>query len=223
MAREASDQNRSGCIVTMAMSDYLKEIDYAARRVVQLIWRDRERLLLLEAKVALLTKQVQSDYGRGDFIAMNSEDADDVGIATGIYWETYFGADKDRYHKNKKLEKLVKQLAVRSFSFEALAGSLLQYGKQGVSLAHGGFANSPNGRSVGSQFLKHIIWQGRNQAIHWEEGNPHAPVQTCFEKLEKEFDRKFGEYKSRSMAADVVALLGWKTFPLFRSDMLSLN
>ena len=210
-------------MMVMAMSDYLKEIDYAARKIVRLIWRDRERVIKLEAKVASLNRQVQSDYSSGDFIALNSEDADDVGMATGIYWETYFGADKDRYHENKKLEKLVKQLAVHSFSFDTLAGSLLQYGKQGISLAHGGFANSPNGRSVGSQFLKDIIWQARNQAIHWEEGNPHPPVQSCFEKLEKEHDRKFGEYNSRSMAADVVALLGWRTFALFRADMLSLK
>jgi hypothetical protein len=27
-------------------------------------------------------------------------DADDVGLATGIHWENYFGDDKERYHKD---------------------------------------------------------------------------------------------------------------------------
>jgi hypothetical protein len=205
------------------MNDYLMEIEFAASKLIPLIWRDRNRLRKLEEKVASLTKQVDYAYLRAESIAMNSEDLDDIGIATGMHWGTYFGADKDRHYKKEELEKLEQQVAVRAFSFDSLAGSLLQFGKQGISLVHGGLSNCPNSRGVGTQFLKEIIWQGRNQAIHWEANNLHAPVQACFEKLKNECDPKFGDYTTRSMAADVVELLGWKTFARFRTDMLSLK
>ena len=45
----------------------------------------------------------------------------------------------------------------------------------------------------------------------------------CFEKLVKEADPKFVDYKTRSMAVDVVELLGWTDFAKLRTDMLSLT
>jgi hypothetical protein len=58
---------------------------------------------------------------------MNAEDPDDVAMATGMYWENYFGDDKERYYKDKDREKLIEEIAAHAFSVGSIAGSLLQY------------------------------------------------------------------------------------------------
>ena len=50
-------------------------------------------------------------------------------------------------------------------------------GKQGISIVHGGLGAAPNGRMIGSQPLKEVIWQGRNQGFHWAEQSFHPPVE----------------------------------------------
>jgi hypothetical protein len=67
------------------------------------------------------------------------------------------------------------------------------------------------------------MWQGRNQAIHWDEGGFTQPVRDVFELLASDLDPKFNEYTSRNMAFEVVSLLAWRGFPDFERDMLSLG
>jgi hypothetical protein len=153
---------------------------------------------------------------------MNAGDPDDVAMATGIFWENYFGEDKKRYYKDKDREKLVEKIAAHAFSVGSIAGSLLQCAKQGISLCHGGLGRCPNGRAFGSQFLKDVIWQGRNQAMHWEEGNLSPRVRECFDKLAREVKPSFADYRERNMAVDVIDSLGWVDLTKFRADMHSL-
>jgi hypothetical protein len=85
----------------MKMGDYLLEIEYATSSLIATIWKERERLRSLEAEVASLTKRAEDNYRRAEFVATNAEDPDDVAMATGMYWENYFGDDKERYYKDK--------------------------------------------------------------------------------------------------------------------------
>ena len=119
--------------------------------------------------------------------------------------------------------KLVDQITAHAFSAASIAGLLIQYAKQGISLAHGGLARCPNGRSIGSQPIKEVIWQSRNQAIHWDERNFRPPVEQCFQKLQREIDPKYSAYATRSMAVDVVELFDWTDSGKFKADMLSLS
>jgi hypothetical protein len=100
---------------------------------------------------------------------------------------------------------------------------MLQYGKQAISFVHSKLSACPDGRTIGTEPLKNIIWQGRNQALHWEEGSFTPPVVTCFEALAKESDPKFGEFRVRNKGTDVIALLDWKEFADFERDMLLLS
>lgn len=207
----------------LSMSDYLNEIDYAVRHLLPIVWDERNHLRSLAAEVERLTAQVQDTYERAHWIAMNAEDADDVGLATGMHWDNYFGDDKERFYKDKERASLADQVAAHEFSAGSLAGSLLQHAKQGISLVHGGFGGCPDGRQVStSQTLKNVIWQGRNQALHWEEGKPHPPVAQCFDALAAEVAPKFADYRTRNLAIDVVELLGWTDFDKFQADMLLL-
>ncbi len=79
-------------------------------------------------------------------------------------------------------------------------------------------------RHIGTLHLKNVIWQGRNQAIHWEEGGFTQPVRDCVPRRWRGIqDPKFNEYTSRNMAFAVVSLLGWSDIPDFDRDMLSLG
>ena len=206
----------------MKMGDYLLEIEYATTNLIAIIWKERERLRNLETEVASLTERAEDNYRRAEFVAMNAEDPDDVAMATGMYWENYFGDDKERYYKDKDREKLIEEIAAHAFSVGSIAGSLLQYAKQGISLCHGGLAACPNGRGFGSQFLKDVIWQGRNQTMHWEEGHLSSQVRQCFEKLANEINTSFADYQNRNIGLDIIDLLGWVDFAKFRDDMLLL-
>lgn len=206
----------------MKVVDYLAEVQFAANSVVSAIWAERNRINELNAEIRSLSVAVEANYNRA-IALQESDDIDDVAMGAGVYWENYFGDDKRLFHKNEEALDLESQLTLHEFSIASLSGNLLQYAKQGISLCHGGLASCPDGRLIGSQFLKVIIWQGRNQALHWEAGTFHPPVEQCFQSLANDIDPKFSDYRSRNMAFDVVELLGWKNFNSFEADMLSIQ
>ncbi len=206
----------------MRIINYLSEIKFAASNVISTIWAERNRIEELRAEIKSLSVAVEVNYQRA-IALQESEDIDDVAMGAGVYWENYFGDDKQLFHKNEEAQDLESQLALHEFSIASLSGNLLQYAKQGISLCHGELANCPNGRTIGSQFLKAVIWQGRNQALHWEAGTFHHPVERCFQTLGSDIDAKFNDFPNRNMAFDVVELLSWKDFNAFEADMLSLQ
>ncbi len=205
------------------MGSYLQEMRFAVEQVLEGLWKERAALDALQAELAELTRVVQQNYARAQTIADDALDADDVMLATGMHWDTYFGEDKERHGKDLERQQLEARLATRQFSMSALAGTALQYAKQGISVVHGGLASCPAGRSIGSVALKDVIWQGRNQASHWEEGRPHPPVVKCFEALRSEQDAAFGDYRVRSLADEVIALLAWRDWAAFEADMKFLS
>ena len=206
----------------MDMKGFLSEIEFAVTVSLGAVWKERDRLQEVQAKVAALTPTVAHEYARAEAIAMNAEDADDVMLATGVHWDTYFGPDKDLYHRSAEAVELGELVSVHAFSCSAQSGSVLQYAKQGISLVHAGPSACPNGRSIGSQSLKNVIWQGRNQAIHWEEGKLNSAVKSCFQTLAAEYDPTFADFLSRSLAFEIVGVLEWRDYAAFEADMLLL-
>jgi hypothetical protein len=207
----------------MNMNRYLSEIEFAVTVSLDAVWKECNRLQELQARVTALTRTVAHDYARAEAIAMNAEDPDDVMLATGVYWDTYFGSDKDRYHSSGEANEIGKLVSLHAFSCSAQSGSVLQYAKLGISLVHAGPSACPEGRSIGSQRLKNVIWQGRNPAMHWEEGRVNIAVQSCFQILAAEFRPRFADFLSRSLAFEVVDLLGWRDYVAFERDMLLLS
>lgn len=205
----------------MDIPSYLQEIEHAAREALSLVWVEHREVEELQRVVQQLTTQVEDGYRRARAWA-DSEDPDDIMLGAGLQWGTYFGADKQRLDAQENLDQTKQRLAAREFSRTSMAGSILQYAKQGISIAHGGLAACPDGRMVGSQPLKQLIWQSRNQALHWEEGSPHPPVRGCFDLLAAEFDPKFANYAAENLAFEIISLLEWKTYEDFQSDLQSL-
>ncbi len=205
----------------MDIPSYLQEIEHATREALSLVWAEHRQVEELQGVVQQRTTEMEDGYRRARAWA-DSEDPDDIMLSAGLQWGTYFGADKQRHDAQENLEQTKDRLAAREFSRTAMAGSILQYAKQGISIAYGGLAVCPDGRMVGSQPIKQLIWQARNQALHWEDGNPHPPVRRCFNLLATEFDQKFANYAAANLAFEVISLLGWTTYEEFQSDLQSL-
>ncbi len=206
----------------MTITDYLDEIEYAATQVIASLWHEHKEAEALKNEIKALKKTAEENYSRAVSMQQNAEDHDDLMQGVGMYWDTYFGEDKDQHYKSLDLKPLMDRLATREFSFAALAGTLLQFAKQGLSAVYGSPTNWPQGKAIGSQPLKTVILQARNQSEHWEEGNPRPPVETCFQALEAEKGTQFAQYKTKNLAFDVVSMLGWNTFTAFKNDMLTM-
>jgi hypothetical protein len=203
----------------MPIEDYLAEIRHAVEGLIPLIWEEADTARELREEVERLKRAAREGYRRAEALGLDAQDSEDVAWAAGAQWETYFGADKERHQAAQTLESVEQRTAAHAFSVAALAGALLQHGKQGISIVHGGLAGAPNGRMIGSQPLKEVIWQGRNQGLHWEEQSFHSPVEGCFHVLAADIDPKFADYTTRNMAFDIVELLGWRDFNSFAADL----
>jgi hypothetical protein len=182
--------------------------------VIASLWHEHSAAEALRNEIEALRRAAEESYSRAVSIQQNAEDHDDLMQGVGMYWDTYFGEDKDQYYKSLDLNALTDRLAAREFSFASLAGTLLQFAKQGLSVVYG--------KIIGSQPLKAVILQARNQSEHWEEGNPRPLVEACFKTLEAEKGAQFSQYKTKSLAFDVVSMLGWNTFADFKNDMLTM-
>jgi hypothetical protein len=214
----------------MTMQDYLTEIEYAVTSLLPIIWDERDRLRQLEVDVAALEQEIRDAPRRAAAIAQIEDEClppgpwQDDGVATAIVWEAHFEFSDQRAIKSSDAGALAEQVKVHLFSVGSVAGNLLQHAKQGISLVHGSLATCPSGRMVSaSQSLKDVILQGRNQALHWEEGNFKPAVVQCFTALANERDPKFAAYTMRNLALDVVDLLGWTDFAAFKADMMLLS
>lgn len=205
----------------MNITQYLAEIEYAATQTIALVWKERQKLQELLTRIEGLTKEMEAGYSQVGFLVQNP-DLDDDNLSTAIHWDTHFGADKDRFFALKDQAELKELLSARTFSTGAQSASLLQYAKQGISIAFHRLSACPPGRAVGSQSLKDVVWQARNQALHWEEGSPHSPVVSCFETLATDFGPPFRNYRAQNLAFEVVDLLGWRSFEDFERDLLTL-
>jgi hypothetical protein len=221
----------------MTMAGYLGEVRHAMEGLLPLIWQEQDTLSGIEgqfaerkAELARLELQVREEYANVAWLEAYGEDFDDDGLATLRYWDNYFGPDKERHHLAQQIpglqaavESLQASVEAHRFSVDALAAAVIQVAKQGMALVHGG-KPAPAGRTIGSsQQLSEVIWQARNQALHWEEQSFRQAVTDCFTTPASEVDQVFGDYRTRNMALDVIKMLGWRAFEDFEGDLLSLG
>jgi hypothetical protein len=177
----------------------------------------------LQEEVDRLTERTEQEYKRAYNILQDpGVDLETYLMGIGNRWDTYWGPDKERYYKDQELNEKKQRLTTRRFSTDTLSSTLLQIGKQGISIVHGGIAAAPDGRRVGSQPLKKVIWQGRNQAFHWEDGSFNNRVDDCFATLETDMGNHYAHYEKRNMAFDLVRDLGWTDYASFEKDLLTL-
>lgn len=204
----------------MDMPTYLAEVQHAVSSLITLIWAEHDAVEQAMGQLDKLTAATNRDYDRVDFIVRN--DLDDDGIGTSLYWDTYFGVDKERYHAAEDVSGLEGVRDARRQSRAAMSGALLQIAKQGLSQIHGKPATIPPGRTVMGVDLKAMVWEGRNQSLHWEEGNPRPAIVVCFGSLATA-DPVFGGYATMNLAFEIIKALEWRNWEAFEADLLSIG
>lgn len=205
------------------MHSYLVDTEFATESLIDTIYHEEIEFLRLSEQFDRLKDHF--DVLHWDFsTADGSEDFNDFQIQDKFVRMAKFHKDNDIEMKKKELGDLYQSMANKKNSIDSLSMCLLQIAKQGISTVHGQPGNCPTGRNLGSEVLKNVIWQGRNQSIHCEEGNPSVRVLQCFANLTTDFGSDFDITinPTENKAKIIIDRLGWKKYDDYKNDMISL-
>ena len=203
------------------MHQYLQDTEYAVQHLLRLA-TDEE--IQLNALMDTLRKtEAQLKIHQWDFQSSDlNEDFSDAYVMAAFGRAGRAAQETDRL--KVEVAKLQASVGARQQATQALAGAVLQIAKQGISVVHGGPTTAPTGRTVGTLSIRDIIWQARNQSMHYEEGNFKKALIDLFATLEAEQGPQFGlaAHPKLNRAKQVLDLLGWSSYSNYKQDMQAL-
>lgn len=205
------------------MHRYLSDTEFAAVSLIQTINEDGAKLQEISEdydKLKAYFDALEVDFSTADL----SEDFNDFQVQGKFVKMATFHKDNDLEGKREDLDNLRQSIASKKISIDSLSMSLLQLAKQGISTVYRSLGDCPPGRNIGSEDLKNVIWQGRNQSIHCEEGKPSTGVVQCFANLTTDFGSDFDITinPTESKAKTIVDKLGWTNYETYEDDMILL-
>lgn len=190
------------------LNDYLSETKNAVSGLFDLITREQARL-----EEAQKSHFMMDAEARRIFECMKRTGSDSV------QWIELDGTERAKKRFAFEINELNKLMATLGPTYNSLAGAVLQIAKQGISSVHGGLASCPSGRTIGtSELLKNVIWQARNQSMHFEESNYHSNVQRCFANLVSDFGSHL-TLGTHNLALTILDTLGWDNYVSYETDM----
>lgn len=203
------------------MHQYITDTEYAARSLLDLANNEHAKLQELTHELQSVESQLRAH--KWDFETSDLNDDFSDAYVMGAFGRMAEAAKQAEVLKTQ-LASLQASIGTRQQAIQAIAGSVLQIAKQGISTVHGGFTTAPEGRKVGSLSIKEIIWQARNQALHSEDNKFSKQVTDLFATLEQEHGVIFSlaSHPGQSRAKQIVSLLGWSSYAAYVSDMQSL-
>lgn len=119
-----------------------------------------------------------------------------------------------------RLEKALGSIGATVESMSSLAGAILQIAKQVLSLRYSGKPNILAARDIGSQKIIEVIWEGRNHAMHWDEGAPNKKVQGMLDALSK--DLGITIEVGRNNCLSILGALNWSSAEAVVNDLHAL-
>lgn len=120
----------------------------------------------------------------------------------------------------EKLEKALFNIGSTVESMSGLAGAVLQIGKQVLSIRHAGKPNLPAARTIGTQNIVEVVWEGRNHAMHWDEGAPRERVRNMLNALATDLNITIEFGKNNCLS--ILGALEWKKPEDVLSDLKAL-
>ncbi len=120
----------------------------------------------------------------------------------------------------RKLEKALFNIGSTVESMSGLAGAVLQIGKQALSIRYAGKPNLPATRTIGTQNIVEVVWEGRNHAMHWDEGAPRERVRKMLNALAA--DLKITIEVGKNNCLSILGALQWKKPEDVISDLKAL-
>ena len=203
------------------MHQYLQDTEYAVQHLLRLATDEEVQLKTLTDTLRQTEAQLkihQWDFQSSDL----NEDFSDAYVMAAYGRAKRAAQETDR--PKVEIAKLQASVGARQQATQALAGAVLQIAKQGISVVHGGPATAPTGRTVGTLFVRDIVWQARNQSMHYEEGNFKKALTELFANLETERGPQFSlaAHPKQNRAKQVLDLLGWSSYSAYKQDMQAL-
>lgn len=200
------------------MHQYLIDTEFAVTSLLSLAIEEEKQLKEQTAQLANVEAKVH--VHRWDFESSDlNEDFSDA------YVMAAFGrmakASKEAEVLQQQVAKLQASVGAHQQATQAIAGAVLQIAKQGISFVHGDLKSVPEGRKIGAAPIRNIVWQARNQALHYEEGTFNKAVTDLFATLEREQGTQFSlvTHAKQSRAKQILALLGWVDHGTYLQDM----
>ncbi|MBZ9628132.1 hypothetical protein LB450_08480 [Psychroflexus sp. CAK1W] len=205
------------------MNQYLIDTKFASETLIEVIHKEEKliiEMLLTYTKLERRFNYLSKDFANSDM----NEGFDDIQVQDKFIKMVKYAKEVKLKDKKLELQRIRESFTAKKDSVNSLSMGLLQIAKQGISTIHGNLENCPNGREIGTESLKNIIWQGRNQAIHCEEGKPPKKVKDCFDKLKDKYGKDFDLtlHPTSNKAKKIIDLLEWEEYAQYEKDMNSI-
>lgn len=203
------------------MHQYLQDTEFAAKNLFALATEEQRQLDALSEQ--LKKTEAQGRHHQWDFETSDFNDDFSEGYVMAAFIRAA-KAGQEVERLKAEVATLQASVGTRQHAVQAISGAIFQIAKQGISLVHGGLGAAPDGRTVGSLFLRDIIWQARNQSMHYEEGKPKKAVSDLFATLEQEHGSHFSlaAHAGQNRAKQVLDMLGWTNYESYLQDMRTL-
>lgn len=200
---------------------FIADTKYASTALITAISADHKRLSFLPKEIELASNAAKywaARYEREE----ETEDFDDVQLQ-GAYVLAH-SQQQQATHKADELALLQQELQDRYDSLNTLSGALLQIAKQGISVVYGNKDGPVGIRQIAGQALHAVIWEARNQSMHYEEGSLRAPVMAMFNALQASHGDTFSLtiHHRENLAYEVVKLLSWDNSEQYFNDLNDL-
>ena len=211
------------------MNPYLMDTEYAAKGLFELALSGDTELMRLSQVLQSANAGFAMNLLDAASIESNEDlDSDEDSLEDEID-AAYARAGQFHQHATAlktDIERLDKELVDKDTALQTLSGAILQIAKQGLSIVHGSPQNAPVVRVLApsSLALSTVIWEGRNQAMHYEERQFSTGVEKCFRELQKHFGPHFdlAAHSGRSRARQMLQVLGWSGYVSYLKDMQAL-
>ncbi|MBL8597382.1 MAG: hypothetical protein JNL14_06555 [Devosia sp.] len=201
---------------------YAEDVDYASANLIKLMSHE-------EGELAHLWNQLDTEQRAVAHFQWDFETSDLNEDFSDAYVHAAFArmakADQHAQDLRVRVSALEASIGARRLAVQAISGALLQVVKQGIAVVHGSLADAPAGRKVGSVNLKDVVWQGRNQSLHFEENEFRQPLKDVFRALAENYGDAFclEKHAGQNLAKSVVWLLGWNSYDQYRADIRDLG
>ncbi|HFU7072906.1 TPA: hypothetical protein ACGN07_005660 [Bacillus cereus] len=211
------------------IANYLQDTKYASEHLIeQIVKADKYRKIII--KTLGDWAKVEEKYL--EFLGAEADSPEYFEARDNHTVELKkFDAKYETDHINASDITLIKSkyndsLKAANGTVEALSGAVLQIAKQGISIVHGSSkfdCEKVGCKEFGSATLLDVIWEGRNQSMHFEERKFSEEVDFCFESLSS-VKSVFAKYKdNKNMAHEIIKLLKCGNYEDFRKDMMSFK
>jgi hypothetical protein len=203
------------------MHHYLKDTEFAVENLFKLATGEEKMLRELALRLANVEEQLRVNMW--DFESSDLNDDFSEGYVMAAFGRMA-KAHQEAATLQSQMTSIQASIGSHQQAMQTISGAILQIAKQGISIVYGGIEAAPEGRKLGSLPIRDIIWQSRNQAMHFECDSFHKPVTALFAKLESEYGSQFSlvQHANQSRAKQVLGLLSWNNYEHYLNDMALL-